>query len=126
MIYIIVFMKLTQGGEENMSNQDVMNVLKSLTLEDIVKLVINDEKKNGVNEDKQEIIESSKEIYNIEELIEKYPFFTRYNINKAIEEDKFPVFYIGRKKFFDKDEIEAWLSQKSISKANNKKDKFKI
>ena len=68
-----------------MSNQDVMNVLKSLTLEDIIKLVINDEKKNGVNEDKQEIIESSKEIYNIEELIEKYPFFTRYNIVKIIK-----------------------------------------
>ena len=72
-----------------MSNQDVMNVLKSLTLEDIIKLVINDEKKNGVNEDKQEIIESSKEIYNIEELIEKYPFFTRYNINKAIDKKVF-------------------------------------
>ena len=74
-----------------MSNHDVMNVLKSLTLEDIIKLVINDEKKNGVNEDKQEIIESSKEIYNIEELIEKYPFFTRYNIKAQFAQriDKF-------------------------------------
>ena len=75
---------------------------------------------NEIKEPTEEINEK----LSVDELIEKYPFFTRYNINKAIEEDKFPVFYIGRKKFFDKDEIEAWLSQKSISKVNNKKEKF--
>ena len=109
-----------------MSNQEVLNVLKKLSLEDIIKMIIDENRKEEVVVENKESVEVSKEIYSVDELIEKYPFFTRYNINKAIEEDKFPVFYIGRKKFFDKDEIEAWLSQKSISKANNKKDKFKI
>ena len=109
-----------------MSNQEVLNVLKKLSLEDIIKMVIDENRKEEVVVESKESVEVSKEIYSVDELIEKYPFFTRYNINKAIDEEKFPVFYIGRKKFFDKEEVEKWLSQKSIAKRKNEKERFKI
>lgn len=87
---------------------------------------MDENKKESIAIEKQESSEVNKEIYSVEELIEKYPFFTRYNINKAIDEDQFPVFYIGRKKYFDKEEVENWLSQKSIEKRKQEKERFKI
>lgn len=105
------------------NNNDVYQIIKKMTLEEFAKII------NGYNEMKinnekiiKEYQESHKKIlYTIDELIEKYPFFTRYNINKAIQNNGLPYLTIGNKKMFNKDEIEKWLEKES----SKKKDKIK-
>lgn len=99
------------------NNNDVYQTLKKLTLEEFVKILstYEDIKINDANLDKDPIKEK-KIFYTTDELINKYPFFTRYNINKAIEKNKLPYFTIGNKRMFNKDEIEKWLDKESKSK----------
>lgn len=98
-----------------MNNQDIYKCLKQLTLENLIKLIFENEtmpKSIDVNDYRNyNQINTEKSIYSIDELIKKYPFFTRYSINKAIQEDGLPSFNIGKKRYFDKYEIDSWLTK---------------
>jgi hypothetical protein len=105
-------------------NNDVYDKIKRLTIEEFANIlntfVAN--KKDNPKEDckSDENDKKSKILYNIDELIENYPFFTRYSINKAIQNDGLPYLVIGKKRLFDKDAIDNWLSNENKNKINKK------
>ena len=93
-----------------------------MTLGELISIFNCQEKQNKINEDIQIINQdNSKILYTINELIEKYPFFTRYNINQAIQKDGLPYCLIGNKRMFNKEEIDKWLEKET----KPKKEKFK-
>lgn len=49
------------------------------------------------------------EVYDIKELLKRYPHFTMWTVNEAIKKQNLPVIRIGRRRFFAKDSIETWL-----------------
>ena len=104
-------------------NDDVYDKLKKLTLEEFAK-ILNTFTINCKDnlEEKTSDKEKSKILYNIDELIENYPFFTRYSINKAIQNDGLPYLIIGKKRLLDKEAIDKWLSKET---EKNKKPKNK-
>lgn len=105
------------------TNNDVYQTLKKMTLEEFAQILSGYSEMKNTNEKVIEKYqeESKKILYTIDELIEKYPFFTRYNINKAIQKNGLPYFTIGNKRMFSKDEVEKWLDKES----KLKKDKTK-
>lgn len=105
-----------------MSKNEIYNTIKNMTLEELISIFNCQEKENKINEDIQMINQdNSKILYTINELIEKYPFFTRYNINQAIQKDGLPYCLIGNKRMFNKEEIDKWLEKET----KPKKDKVK-
>lgn len=105
-----------------MSKKEIYNTLKNMTLEELASIFNHSEEENKISEN-IEILnkEDSKVLYTINELIEKYPFFTRYNINKAIQKDGLPYCVIGNKRMFNKEEIDKWLEKET----RPKKEKIK-
>lgn len=98
------------------------NKLKRMTIEDIISLFDmcnNKQKKEDINQYQEE--DSKKIIYTTNELIENYAFFTRYNINRAIEERGLPYFIIGNKRMFNKNDIDKWLDKESKSRKTKQK-----
>lgn len=105
-----------------MSKNEIYNTIKNMTLEELISIFNCQEKENKINEDIQIVNQdNSKILYTINELIEKYPFFTRYNINQAIQKDGLPYCLIGNKRMFNKEEIDKWLEKET----KPKKEKFK-
>lgn len=97
-----------------------------MTLEDLVLCII--EQSNKTNEPKENVINQQTEdnnsndsIYSINQLIENYPIFTRYNINKAIIEKGLPYFCLGSKKYFKQSEIEKWIEKQQLEQKNNRR-----
>ena len=45
-------------------------------------------------------------------MIEKYSFFTRYNLKRAVEEENLPYVTIGNKRLYEKKAVEKWLEDK--------------
>lgn len=115
--------------EKKMNNEkDICMALKNMTLEEFASILNRYNEINANNNKKEEINEqtqtSKKILYTIDELIEEYPFFTRYNINKAIQNTGLPYLVIGNKKMFNKEEVEKWLDKESKSK--KEKNKYEI
>lgn len=103
-------------------NKYLVNKLKKMTLEELCYLLTTiSEKKNITN---TEPVVCDKTLYTIDELIQNYPFFTRYNINKAIQEKGLPYFAIGNKKLFEKKSVDEWLEKET--KTKNQRMNFKI
>lgn len=98
------------------NKDDFYNILKNITLEDLALIFQNPEKDKG--SDSTEIIENQEKkiLYTVNELIEKYPFFTRYNINMAIKKGGLPFCFIGNKRMFSKEEIDKWLEKEAKQK----------
>ena len=90
------------------NEKDICMALKKMTLEEFANILNSYNEINANNNKKKEINEqtSKKILYTIDELIEEYPFFTRYNINKAIQNTGLPYLVIGNKKMFNKEEVE--------------------
>ncbi len=107
------------------NKEELYDILKRMTLEEFA-TAINGSK--TVKSDKEECNLQSdyrvKTLYTINELIEKYPFFTRYNINKAIQNDDLPYCSIGKKRMFSKSEVEKWLEKNMCTKKENQKYKI--
>ena len=107
------------------NKEELYDILKRMTLEEFA-TAINGSK--TVKTDKEECNLQShyrvKTLYTINELIEKYPFFTRYNINKAIQNDDLPYCSIGKKRMFSKSEVEKWLEKNMCTKKENQKYKI--
>lgn len=107
------------------NKEELYDILKRMTLEEFA-TVINGSK--TVKSDKEECNLQNhyrvKTLYTINELIEKYPFFTRYNINKAIQNDDLPYCSIGKKRMFSKSEVEKWLEKNMCTKKENQKYKI--
>lgn len=108
-----------------MSKNEIYNTIKSMTLEELISIFNCPEKENKFNENIQVFNqEESKVLYTINELIEKYPFFTRYNINKAIQNEGLPCCVIGNKRMFNKEEIDKWIEKET--KPKKEKVKYEI
>ena len=107
------------------NKEELYDILKRMTLEEFA-TAINGSK--TVKSDKEECNLQNhyrvKTLYTINELIEKYPFFTRYNINKAIQNDDLPYCSIGKKRMFSKTEVEKWLEKNMCTKKENQKYKI--
>lgn len=105
------------------SNNDVCQALKKMTLEEFANILSSYSEMKISNEKVIEKIqeENKKILYTTDELIEMYPFFTRYNINKAIQKCGLPYFTIGNKRMFNKDEVEKWLDKESRLKKEKTK-----
>ena len=94
----------------------------SMTLEELLSIFICHERENKANENIETLNKKEdKVLYTINELIEKYPFFTRYNINKAIQNDGLPYCFIGNKRMFNKEEVDKWIEKET----KPKKEKIK-
>ena len=100
------------------NEKDICMALKNMTLEEFASILNSYNEINANNNKKEEINDT------IDELIEEYPFFTRYNINKAIQNTGLPYLVIGNKKMFNKEEVEKWLDKESKSK--KEKNKYEI
>ena len=105
-------------------NIDIYQTLKKMTLEEFINILGNYDKKETNDGTVESNEENKKTIYTIDELIIQYPFFTRYNINKAIQKDGLPYFTIGNKRMFNKEEIDKWLEKES--KVKKDKNKYEI
>ena len=113
--------------EKKMDNEkDICMALKKMTLEEFANILNSYNEINANNNKKKEINEqtSKKILYTIDELIEEYPFFTRYNINKAIQNTGLPYLVIGNKKMFNKEEVEKWIDKEY--KRKKEKNKYEI
>lgn len=100
-----------------MCKNEIYSAIKNMTLEELISIFNYQEKENKTNEDIQVFNqEENKVLYTVSELIEKYPFFTRYNINKAIQKDGLPYCFIGNKRMFNKEEIEKWIEKETKPK----------
>lgn len=84
-----------------------------MTLEELVLCILNKNENNDKNKEEKieqsNIQETSDEIYSINQLIKKYPIFTRYSLNKAMKENGLPYFSLGSKKYFKKSDVDNWL-----------------
>lgn len=103
-------------------DSDVYEKIKKLTLEEFANILTTfvDIKKDNQKKDCKKTVVNNKTLYNIDELIDNYPFFTRYSINKAIQNDGLPYMIIGKKRLFDKDAIDAWITKENDNKKTNK------
>ncbi len=119
-------MNLREEEIKMINEKDIYMALKKMTLEEFASILNSYNKINATNnkEEKNKEQTSKKILYTIDELIEEYPFFTRYNINKAIQNTGLPYLVIGNKKMFNKEEVEKWLDKESKSK--KEKNKYEI
>lgn len=93
--------------------------LKKVTIEEIIQILINNMNKDNV--DKVAIPEKeNKNIFSINELVEEYPMFSRYSIEKAIKEKGLPFLKLGNKKFFEKEAVEKWIEQNNTTATEKK------
>lgn len=95
---------------------ELYKVLKNMTLEEIISMFDSSSKTEGINNLEFMEKDDSKILYTIDELIEKYPFFTRYNINQAIQKGGLPFCTIGNKRLFSKEEVDKWLEKETKPK----------
>lgn len=95
-----------------------------MTIEELVLCIIEqskiEEKKENL-EVSQVVNNTDDTIYSINQLIENYSIFTRYNINKAISEKGLPYFSLGSKKYFKKSEIEKWIEKQQSENKNTRR-----
>lgn len=106
---------------KNENNDYLYKTLKNMTLEELVSIFKTSNQIGPIRIEEKINTEDSMVLYTINELIDKYPFFTRYNINKAIENGGLPYCFIGNKRMFNKEEIEKWLEKET----KPKKEKIK-
>ena len=108
-----------------MCKNEIYSAIKNMTLEELLTIFNYQAKENKANENIPVFNqEDAKVLYTVNELIEKYPFFTRYNINKAIQNDGLPYCTIGNKRMFSKDEIDKWIEKET--KPKKEKVKYEI
>jgi len=90
-----------------MDSKEIYDVLKSVTLADIITVMI---EKNGI---KAETGTATEIYYTAKQLIELYPnIFSKYKIDKYIKYDNLPVLKNGKERFFLKSSVEMWLENK--------------
>lgn len=110
----------------NNANKELIECLKNITLEELANILYTskgEEKKP--TENKKNVVDLNKDrkvLYTIDDLINNYPFFTRYNINKAIQEKGLPYITIGNKRLFDKDSVEKWIEKGTKTKNERNKN----
>lgn len=109
----------------NNANKELIEYLKNITLEELANILYTpkgEEKKP--TENKSNVVDLNKDkkiLYTIDDLINNYPFFTRYNINKAIQEKGLPYITIGNKRLFDKESVEKWIEKETKTKNERNK-----
>ncbi len=108
-----------------MCKNEIYSAIKNMTLGELLSIFNYQEKEQKVNENIQVFNqEDTKVLYTVNDLIEKYPFFTRYNINKAIQNEGLPYCTIGNKRMFNKEEIDKWIEKET--KPKKEKVKYEI
>lgn len=103
---------------------NVFEIVRNMTIQDLVLLIINNANNQQYIENNNKF-DKNKVIFSVNELLIKYPTFTRYSLNKAIKENDLPFFKIGNKRYFEKEAIDNWISNNNLSisaKRKNSKD----
>lgn len=85
------------------------NMLKNVTLADVIRIVVqNDDLNINVVNEEKEVYYTSKD------LIDLYPnIFSKYKLARYIKEENFPVIKDGKERFFPKSSVEKWLENKN-------------
>lgn len=87
-----------------MRESDIYEVLKNLSLADVISIVIKEIGINNTTTQRKDIY------YTAKQLIEIYPnIFSKYKIDKYIKYNNFPVIKEGKERFFLKSSVEQWL-----------------
>lgn len=95
-----------------MSEYKLKEILENMTLAEIIELLSN----NNIPKT------NSNKLLTTNEVLELYPMFTRYTLNKAINEKSLPFFREGHKMFFEKETIDKWLKEHT----STKKSKYRL
>ena len=115
-----------------MCKNEIYSAIKNMTLGELLSIFNCNEEEKIIKEKEQKVNENiqvfnqedTKVLYTVNDLIEKYPFFTRYNINKAIQNEGLPYCTIGNKRMFNKEEIDKWIEKET--KPKKEKVKYEI
>ena len=89
------------------TNNEIIEELKKTTIEEILKQVDNNN--------------TQKNILSINEIVKEYPMFSRYSLEKAINEKDLPFIKLGNKKFFERETIEKWLNENNTTAGKKRK-----
>lgn len=103
-----------------MSNEDIINYIKNLTVAELIDLLSNDPLKTKIQDC------NKKTVYTTEELLVEYPMFSRYTLNKAIKEQNLPFYREGHKMFFEKDLIDNWIKDRTSTYNVKNKNKYRL
>ena len=105
-----------RGGITYMSKKEIVDYLKTLTIAEIIDLLSNSNLKDAK--------QNKKIVYTTEEVLQNYPMFSRYTLNKAIKEQKLTFYREGHKMFFEKDLIDKWVQEHTSTFSY--KDKYRL
>ena len=108
-----------KGGKYLLSNKEIIQYLKSLTIADIVTLLSGEANENT-------LIQNNKKVYTTEELLLNYPMFSRYTLDKAIKEQNLPFYREGHKMYFEKDLIDKWISERTSTYTCKNRNKYRL
>ena len=104
----------------NTENNEVIERLKKTTIEEIIQILITN--MNISNYEPHLIAEkTNKNIYSINELLEEYPMFSRYSLERAVKEKGLPFLKLGNKKFFEKDAVDKWIEENNTTVSQKKR-----
>lgn len=106
------------------NKKEIYDTLKNMTLEELAGIFSFSKKQDVITDSIKIEDEDSTILYTTNDLLDKYPFFTRYNLNKAIQNGGLPYCIIGNKKMFNKEEIDKWLEKET--KPKKEKIKYEI
>lgn len=107
-------------------NNSLYEMISNITLGELVTILQNNIREDDKNFNQSVIEKIEKEatqLYDTNEMIEKYSFFTRYNLKRAVEEENLPYVTIGNKRLYEKKAVEKWLEDK-IEMENKKRFKL--
>ena len=98
------------------TNNEIIEELKKTTIEEILNILI-----NNLNTKQVDNNNTQKNILSINEIVKEYPMFSRYSLEKAINEKDLPFIKLGNKKFFERETIEKWLNANNTTAGKKRK-----
>lgn len=103
-----------------LSNEEITNYLKNLTIAELIDLLSNNCLQSKLKS------YNNKKVYTTEELLIEYPMFSRYTLNRAIKEQNLPFYREGHKMYFEKELIDKWIKDRTITYNIKNKDKYRL
>ncbi len=104
-----------KGGITYMPNDEVIDYLKNITVGEFISLMANNVKPKNTST-----------VYTTDELLEHYPMFSRFTLNKAIKEQKLPYYREGHKMYFEKKLVDQWINEHTSTYTKKNKDKYRL
>ena len=98
------------------NNLITVEELKKMNLEDFLRFIIKDNKESLT---KYEILDAK-------EMLEIYPMFSKFTLDKAIKHQGLPFYKVGHKRYFEKSLIDQWICDRNLSLSEKNKNKFRL